>query len=164
MNNAVAPLSFPPEMKHLPLVFLGVLVVNAVILRARYTQLAAARPELAQSYRRFFVVLLCGMGLPWVIMAIGLESGQVPNFFALFHPREGNPFVLVFYVVVGVLILLFEGWIFLGQGAEFIVNHPGILRGNSSSVAGIRLWAAGAGLGGCIGIVLRFLDIPRSPF
>ena len=89
-------------------------------------------------------------------MGIGIELGDVPSMFSYFRPRDGNPFVLAWFCVVIMLWILGFYWLFARRGAEFLIEHPGLLRGNPKNPAMIRAVYCLAVGGGIVGLLLMF--------
>jgi hypothetical protein len=137
-------------------------VVNALILKFRSRAHIQQRPELAAGYQRLFNGVLLWGNLPWIVMGIGILFGGVHSVFSYFRPRDGNPYVLAWFGVVVALWLLSFYWLFARRGAEFLVEHPGLLRGNPKSPAMIRVFYCLMVAGGVVALRLMFFaDIPE---
>jgi len=147
------PINEPVFLHHAWLMFVAVTVANAVILKFRSMAYIRQRPELADGYRRLFWGILLLGNLPWLVMGFGLEVGGVPGMFSYIRPRDGNPFVLTFIASVGMLWILGFYWIFARRGAEFLIDHPGLFRGNPQSPAMIRVFYCLAIAGGMIALI-----------
>jgi hypothetical protein len=130
----------PPFARHVWLIFIAVTVVNALILKFRSRAHVQQQPELAAGYQQLFNGVLLWGNLPWVVMGIGILFGGVPSTFSYLRPRDGNPFVLAWFGVVVAFWLLGFYWLFTRRGAEFLVEHPGLLRGNPKSPTMIRFF------------------------
>jgi hypothetical protein len=76
--------------------------------------------------------------LPWLVMGAGLEFGFVPSIFSFFRPGDRNPFVLAWFAVVVAEWILGFHWIFVQNGAQFLVDHPGVFRRDFKSTTGIK--------------------------
>jgi hypothetical protein len=151
----------PIIMRHVWLMFIAVTIANAMILKIRSGPYILQHPELAEGYRRLFWGVLFWCNLPWLVMAIGIEFGSVPNIFFFFRPRDGNPFVLGFFGVVVLLWILGFYWIFARRGADFLIDHPGLLRGCPKNPDMIKLFYCLSVIGGIVGMILMFtMDIP----
>ena len=136
--------------------FIAVTVANALILRVRSRRHIRERPELAEGYQRLFYGVLFWGNLPWFVMAIGIELGGVPDMFAYFRPRNDNPFVLAWFGIVIALWLLGFYWLFARRGAEFLVEHPGLLRGEPKSPNMVRFFYCLMVAGGIAGLYFIF--------
>jgi hypothetical protein len=148
--------------RHAWLMFVAVTVVNALALKFRGRPYIRERPELAKGYRALFRGILSWGNLPWLVMGAGLELGGVPSIFSYFRPRDGNPYVVAFFAVVVALWLLGFYWIFARRGAEFLVEHPGLLRNDIQSPAVIRIGYCVMIAGGIAGFIFMFtMDIPE---
>lgn len=142
------------------LIFIAVTVANALILKFRSRAHIQRQPELAAGYQRLFNGVLFWGNLPWVVMGIGIVFGGVHSVFSYFRPRDGNPFVLAWFAVVIALWLLGFYWIFARRGAEFLVEHPGLLRGTPKSPTMIRIGYCLMIAGGIMGLIFMFtMDI-----
>ncbi len=109
--------------------FVAVTCINVLYLKVHSRQHIRQRPELAAGYRRLIRGYLFWGNLPWIVMGVGLELGGLSSIFSFFRPRDGNPFVLAFFLVVIELWILGFWWLFFARGAEFLVEHPGVFRG-----------------------------------
>lgn len=144
------------------LIMIAVTVANAFILKFRSRAYIQQRPRLASGYGRLFRGVLLWGNLPWVVMGIGIHFGGVRGIFSFFRPRDGDPFVLAWFGVVVALWLLGFYWLFARRGAEFLIEHPGLLRGNPTSPTMIRFSYCLMVAGGIAGIFfMSFGDIPN---
>lgn len=151
----------PPFARHAWLILIGVTVANALILKFRSRAYIQQQPELAAGYQQLFNGVLLWGNLPWVVMGIGIVFGGVPSVFSYCRPRDGNPFVLALFGVVIALWILGFYWLFARRGAEFLIEHPGLLRGNPKSPAMIRLVYCLMVAGGVAATCLMFfVNIP----
>ena len=141
--------------------FVAVTCVNVLYLKIHSREHIRQRPELAAGYRRLIRGYLFWSNLPWLVMGVGLEIGGLPSIFSYFRPRDGNPFVLAFFVVVVVLWILSFWWLFFARGAEFLVEHPGVFGGLPRSPTAIRIYCSLCLAGGIAGLFfIWFSDIP----
>ena len=126
--------------------------------------LASAYPRAARTDRWLSAIYpryLFWGNLPWIVMGVGLELGGLPSIWSYFRPRDGNPFVLAFFFVVFALWILGFWWLFFARGAEFLAEHPGVLRGFPHSPAMIRIYYCLGLIGGIFGVCFMwFSDIP----
>ncbi|MEP6670314.1 MAG: hypothetical protein ABJF10_14230 [Chthoniobacter sp.] len=152
-----------PLFRHGWLIAIAFNVFNAFALRARARTYILQKPELAGGYQRLFKGFLFWWSLPWIVMGIGIEWGGVPSIFSYFRPRDGNPFVVGWFAVIAVEWILGFYWLFARRGAEFLIEHPGLLRGPSQSPATIRLFYCLMVAGGVLGLIFLFvMDIPGT--
>jgi hypothetical protein len=143
------------------LMFVAVTCLNALILKIRSRRYVRERPELAIGYQQLVHGVLFWANLPWLVMGVGIELGGLPSIFSYFRPRDGNPFVQAWFGVVIGLWLLGFWWLFPRRGAEFLVEHPGLLRGTPRIPNMIRLFYCLSILGGIFGLLFMwFSDIP----
>ena len=141
--------------------FVTVTCINVLYLKFHSRERIRQQPELAAGYQRLIWGYLFWGNLPWIIMGLGLELGGLPSIFSYFRPRNGNPFVLAFFIIVFAVWILGFWWLFLARGAEFLVEHPGVLTGFPLNPTLIRLYYC-LGIAGGIAAVLFmwFSDIP----
>ena len=96
--------------------------------------------------------------VPELSSVVSLVSSRI------FHPRDGNPFVLAWFGVVTMIWILGFWWLFARSGAEFLIEHPGLLRGLPRSATAIRIYYCLCIVGGVCGLVFLFVaDILRFP-
>lgn len=118
---------------------LAVSALNAALLRRRFRAYAAGHPEREPGYRlalRWFV----GVNLLlWGWMGLGIVAGAVPHVFAYLVPLAGGPYVLVWHMLYVTLWALGLVWVLFRGGAEFLVDHPGLLRPNVTSPRLIKI-------------------------
>jgi len=147
--------------RHAWLMFVAVTCINVLYLKVHSRQQTRQRPELAAGYRRLIRGYVFWMNLPWIVMGVGLELGGLPSIWSYFRPRDGNPFVLAFFFVVFALWILGFWWLFFARGAEFLAEHPGVLRGFPRSPAMIRIYYCLGLIGGIFAVCFMwFSDIP----
>ena len=56
-------------------------------------------------------------------MGVGCTIGGVPSLWYYFRPRDGNPFVLAWWLSVLILYVLTVYWIFFNKGAEKLARN-----------------------------------------
>jgi hypothetical protein len=151
----------PSIARHAWVVFIVVTVFNALAFKFRSQANIQRRPDLAVGYNQVFKGILLWGNLPWIVMGIGILFGGVQSIFSYFRPRDGNPFVLAWFgVVVGLWIVGFY-WVFARRGAEFLIEHPGLLSNCPKSPAMVRLLYCFMVGGGIVGLIVLFVaDIP----
>lgn len=100
-----------------------------------------SHPELEPGYRSLYRGFLFWTNLPWVVMGLGIISGQVNGMFEYLQPSAGNPMVLVWWGLFIALLALGTHWIFAGGGAETLERHPGVFMVPPLPAATLRwLW------------------------
>lgn len=150
--------------RHGWVLFIVAAIANALVVKFRSRNFICEKPELASGYNRLVRGILIWSSLPWLVMGIGIEFGGVPGFFSYFRPRDGNPYVLAWFATVFVIWILGFRWLFFRGGAQFLVEHPGLLRGDPKSPAMIRAFYCLMVLGGITAVTIIFVaDIPQFP-
>ncbi|MBE9032176.1 hypothetical protein IQ266_20770 [filamentous cyanobacterium LEGE 11480] len=124
--------------------------LNSAIFWGRAQSRIRQNPELRSGYIRLIRGFIVIMSIPWIIMGIGLETGQTDSLAAYFNPRSGNQAVLAWWISLWAVMGFYLYWIWYRNGAEKLVKHPGLLRGNPNDATVIRL-------GSTIAIILGFV-------
>jgi hypothetical protein len=109
--------------------WLILVIVTAVNARAWWSGVQSrilANPELEPGYRHLYRGYLFWCNVPWLLMGVGILSGQVAGVHDFLRPSEGNPFVLQWYGAMAALLCLGTYWMFFGGGAELLEAHPGV--------------------------------------
>ena len=134
-------------------------VVNFFIVRQRAVREMAKKPELREGYEKLLRGYAVATNLPWVVMGLGMLLGGVPSIWSFFRPRDGNPFVLAWYVTVIAVNTIVSLWVLLQGGADFLVAHPGIVRGQSSAAIKLQFGLGLVGMAVFVGM-LWFSNLP----
>jgi hypothetical protein len=112
--------------RHFWVAFIIVTLVNGRAWWNRAQSRIRLNPELEPGYRRLYRGYLFWMNVPWVVMGLGILSGQVPSIFHFLRPSHGNSFVLAWWGMMVALLSLGTYWVFGGGGAEMLERHPGV--------------------------------------
>lgn len=112
--------------KHFWLAFIIVTVVNGRFWWSGVQDRIRAEPELGPGYRRLYRGGLFWCNVPWLLMGVGILSGQVRWMPDLLQPRSGNPYVVAWWWAMAGLLFLGTVWMFAGGGAEMLARHPGV--------------------------------------
>ncbi len=136
-------------------------VLNALIFWFRAQSYIQQNPALKPGYIRLIRGFLIGMSIPWIVMGIGLQTGQVATIVDYFYPRSGNQTVIAWWVSIWASLLLYIYWIWWRQGAEKLVQHPGLMRGNPTNPKTIKLGSVLILVSGLIAHGIIFLQEPR---
>ena len=87
-------------------------------------------PTLSVGYSQIFWWTICMVNLPWILMGIAQLSGEVKYGFEVFDVRGAGLFVKSMYILIVLEAVLFNYFIFIQDGAEFLSRHtPGIFWG-----------------------------------
>jgi hypothetical protein len=114
-------------------------------------------PELQEGYNQLFKGFFLSMSLPWLVMGIGIVLGGVPSYMEFFQPRNGNPFVLAFWLVILLLVVIGFWWVYFHEGAEFLAKHPGALGARITSPFLVKILMGVVLVGGIVVFVLLWL-------
>jgi len=157
-------------IKYAWLVFIIFTTANYFFLKSQTQKIAEENPDLKPGYDKLLKVILIYGNIPWVIMAIGDLTGQTNSIFDYFNPRSFNPFVLAFHFYLIVIWVLSFRWIYFKKGADFLVQHPGLvyIQGFGKPITPtsklIKVFFALSLLGGIIGMATMWLaNFPKFP-
>ena len=127
---------------------IGITCLNAYLLRSRAQKEIARNPELADGYRQLIIGHLILFNLPWLVMGLGILVGGTHDVFDYLSPRSGNPYVVGFHVTGIIELALISYWIYLADGAEVLITHPGVMNVDIQSPLVLKLFFALGLLGG----------------
>lgn len=157
--------------KYAWVLFIVVNFINAFIMRRRVNPYIELNPELKEGYDKLFKNFLIYGNIIWIIVAIGDLTGQTKSIFDFLSPAQFNPIVLLFHVAVIVLWIVGSYWVFLNNGAEFLVKHPGFFNngvpGNSNPLNKntVKLFWTLIIVGGIVGEIMMWkTSIPIKKF
>ena len=154
MDNPEFPFLFSLLFKHTWVLFIGVTLVNAFILKFRSKKYIEQNPTLEEGYAKLFRGYMFYMNLPWVILGIGMLLGGFNSIFdVMLGFRNGNIFTVLFFGTVIFLWIVGAVWIYFLNGAEFLVEHPGALNPNVKSPTMVKIWFAISLAGGIFGLI-----------
>ena len=97
--------------------------INAIVYRHASKKHIQQEPELAAGYKKMIHGFFFWTNIPWLIMGIGCTVGGIPTVFHFFSPKDGNPFVLGWWISVVILNALFAYWILFGSGTEKLIKY-----------------------------------------
>lgn len=150
-------------LRHFWLVLIAVTVGNGYAWWTSVQSRIRINPNLEPGYRRLYWGYMIWCNVPWILMGVGILSGQVAGVHDFLRPTEGTPFVLLWYGAMGALICLGTYWIVLGGGAEMLERHPGVYMVPPWSANKLRLFWLGL-IAWNVGIAtLLFLGFPWGP-
>jgi hypothetical protein len=101
-------------------------VINVLMAKKRAAKSIQANPELAEGYDKLIRGYLFWMNLPWIVMGIGATIGKVPSVWHFFKPKNGNPYVLAWFITLACLWFLGAAWLVFRGGAETLLKYPEI--------------------------------------
>jgi hypothetical protein len=111
---------------HVWIVLIVLSIGNAVLLKYNSKQYISLNPRLESGYNKLFNYLFFYINIPWIVMAIGDLTGLSDGKSDYIHFKLTNPFVLLFYSSIILLLLLIARWIYFKNGAKFLEQHPGV--------------------------------------
>ena len=132
-----------PEILFLRYIWLFMLLgvgLSTAFLWLRARNRIAKNPDLQTGYNQLFKGFFISMSLPWLVIGIGIVLGGVPSFEDFFQPKAGNPFVLIFWFLLLLLLVLGVWWVYFREGAEFLAKHPGALGAELTSPILVKLY------------------------
>jgi len=123
---------------------------NTFSYRQAMSRLMQKQPEQAERYAPWPYGFILLNGIIWLTMGFGMLVGGVPSLFSFFDPGAGNPYVITWHIVLVSIWVIAFLWIFVGQGARYIVDHPGMFFTAPGSINAVRLIGALSLLGGVV--------------
>ncbi|MBI5354725.1 MAG: hypothetical protein HZB50_18945 [Chloroflexi bacterium] len=154
MSSPELPFPFSIIFKHGWVLFIGFTLINAFTLKFRSKKYIEQNPALEEGYEKLFRGYVIFMNLPWVVLGIGMIFGRFNSLFdVMFGFRSGNIFTLLFLGTVIALWILSVIWIYFLNGAEFLVEYPGVFNSNIKSPLMIKIWFALSLMGGILGLI-----------
>jgi hypothetical protein len=145
------------------LVALIMCAFNVSAYRRRLQVYITQYPERERGYHQFLIGFVVINVLVWSIMGVGILIGGLPSVFAYFNPSAGSLYVLAWHGVVISLWIVGIGWIFFCGGAQFLVDHPGLLNVNFSNPRLVQLWFSACILGGVLGEIFMWTQGSAIP-
>ena len=150
-------------LHHFWIAFVVVTVVNGHAWWNRVQTRIQSRPDLEPGYRRLYQGYLFWTNLPWLLMGLGILSGQVSSVFDFLRPTQGNSFVLAWWGVMAGLLCLGTYWIFFAGGAETLERHPGVYLVPEWPAAKLRIFWLGLVAWNVAIATFLFFDLPERP-
>lgn len=140
------PLSEDVIARLFPLIAIVVFVADALIFHARANRLSSQMPQKRAGYEKIIrAFLIYGGGLT-ATYAVGVAMGLIN----VFPPEESvmtaaagwSPFAWALFVASLLILIRFSVWLYLRNGAEFLVAHGEIFRQFPESPITVKvLWA-----------------------
>ena len=118
----------------------------------------AKNPDLQVGYNQLYKGFIISMSLPWLVMGLGVVFGGVPSSVEFFQPRDGNPFVLGFWLTLILLLVLGFWWVYFRKGAEFLAKHPGALGARITSPTLVKVLMGMMFVGGVVVLVAFWIQ------
>ncbi|MEZ5954560.1 MAG: hypothetical protein R3C13_09685 [Hyphomonas sp.] len=86
-------------------------------------------PELVKDHIRIiWIWYVCAGSIPWLLLGLGVLSGELTIVHDVFFLIPITPFKLAFYVSIEALTLAYIYYVFFRSGAEELSRTPGMLR------------------------------------
>lgn len=151
--------------KYFWIMFIVVTFANAIIIKIRAKKNIERDPSLKLGYDTIFKGMITWGNIPWIVMGTGILTGNVPTIWHFFRPQDGNPFVIIFFISIFTIWLLGTYWLFVKNGAEMLVKHPGIFRSDFSSHNMVKFFWLLSLAGGIAGVIMMFtMNMPMPNF
>lgn len=142
----------PAEHEHVQVGDAVLLPICGEPERVRAGADAAEQDRLCPAELGFLVV----NDIVWLVMGVGILFGGLPDVFAYFSPAGGNPFVLAWHATVVALWIAGIVWLFFRGGAQFVIDHPGILNLSPTHPLQVQLWYLACLAGGVIAEIMMW--------
>jgi hypothetical protein len=112
---------------HFWLVAIAVNILNTFIYSSRSKKYINEDPSLADGYSKLLQGYAFWSSLPWIVMGVGILTGNASGIFDYLRPKEMNVFVILFYCSILFIMLAGDVWVLMLGGAEFLGRHPGFV-------------------------------------
>ncbi len=137
-------MNLPPEIDFVFKYFWAIIILTTLGLVYKSwllirSEVRSDKSKLEQ-YRRFLMHASVWLNLPWVLMGAGILTGEVSSLLDFLKPSEGNSFVTLWFICIGVLFLIGTYWVFFLKGAETLERNSGILMIPRWSASNLRLF------------------------
>jgi len=150
---------------HFWAVAIVVSLLNGMIIYFRTKPSWKSNPELKEGYSKAVKHYVFWLTLPWIVMGICMELGNMDTIFEFFNPRGGNKYVLFWHYTVYGLWILHLCWLFMLGGVDFLHKHPGIFNKEGTSKPMIIFMNLGGYVGGIAGAWMMWTQwIPFENF
>ncbi len=111
---------------------------------------------MAQGYKKLVLGFIVWGNIPWVVMGLSFLDGGVTSIEEFLRPREGNLWVLGWYLLVVFLWGLELWWLFFRDGAKALVDHPGLFNIPLSKPSHVKILSCVGVLAGIVAMVIAF--------
>ena len=118
----------------------------------------AERPQQRKSYRKLVAGWVLLGNIPWLILGWGTLSGRLSSLDEVFYPSRGNPCVIGFHVSAVVLQALTVYWVYFADGAQTMVDHPGLFNRPLTAPAQIKTLLCISLGGAVLGEIIMWLQ------
>jgi len=98
-------------------------VLNTLALKHRAKHVIGEEMASTEQFKRILKWSFISLNLPWVVMGIGCLLDKDLTIWHYFRPRDGNVFVIVWWISIFLLWLLGFWWLFFRKGAETIAEY-----------------------------------------
>jgi hypothetical protein len=143
---------------------IAVTLGNGLVWWRRSRVHIAQNPDLARGYKRLILGFVLWGNLPWFVMGLGLMTGGVDSVKEYLRPRGANPWVLALYGTGACIWALCLWWIFVRDGAQAIVDHPGLFNFPLTKSKYVKLLACATILACIVPMVVMFRNGPVVPY
>jgi len=148
--------------RHFWIVLIAVTVANGQSWWSSVQSRIRADSSLGPGYRRLYWGYMIWCNVPWILMGVGILSGQVARVHDFLRPSEGNSFVVLWYGAMGAVFCLGTYWMLVGGGAEMLERHPGVYMVPQWPAHKLRLLWIGLVAWNVSIATLLFLGFPRG--
>jgi hypothetical protein len=131
-------------VRHFWIAGIVVAALNAAIYWFRARRAMRENPEDASALRAIIAYVTAWIGLPAVLMGIGILSGSTHTPFDYLYPRQGDPYVVGFHVVTVVGALGAMYWVLARGGMRILDQYSQVFMGRrwDSDIVRLRVFAA----------------------
>ena len=160
-----SPAFFRFMLEHFWLAAILLSFVNAALMWKRSAAHRQKDSSTADGYRVLVRGFLFWGNLPWIVMGVGILFGDVPSVFHYLHLDTSNPYILAFYASIVILLIAGSYWLFVGDGAEHLCNHPHFFQIGATNPKSLKMLWLLCVAGGVVALILSYeMDFPVPDF
>lgn len=105
------------------IILIAFVVASAIFWRIEAKDRIAADPTLRQPLNRLYVGFVFWLSLPFLVMGLGIVTGNVDSVFYYLQLDTDNLYVISFVVILFVEDALFIFWVFFRHGDQRLALH-----------------------------------------
>lgn len=110
----------PAIFRHIWIMFVLVTLVNVLFFYLAAKFRFSKKPDLLATANRLLLGAAFWANLPWLLMGLGIETGQVSDMIQFFHAASTNPYVRLWFWMMAALFALGTVWMFWWGGGESV--------------------------------------------
>jgi hypothetical protein len=144
-------------LRHFWFLFLALTFLAAGIEKIHAHFVVKKHPELREGYNKLIFGFIVLMGLPWLVMGVGVINQKIPSGLFFFMLQDGNPFVSAFFICLILEYVFCLNGIWFRGGVDFLLKYPSLLGASKSSPLTIKLAITAEVFGGMLAILMFWM-------